>query len=258
MSSGPTPNSLLSRAVDRGNIAAANEAILAGGDTNFIDRSRSSLVATAATSSRPDYPHEGMLDVLLTNGADINGRDTNFATPLIRSIGLSNLKPVERLLARGADPNLMNVHGYTPLTTVVADFIRTKRLCASTPVSSLRGVLSVLQSSGADIDVGFTALMFAAQHGSVKLLKIFAPRTKNIDTTFYAGRTALHFAAANGFAGAVKYLLSQGSSPCIVDSAGATPIDLARAYVQFFHPYGFAHLCRSEYDQVVLALESAG
>ena len=59
---------------------------------------------------------------------------------------------------------------------------------------------------------------------TVRLLTILE---QNINKKDYYGRTALHYAAAGGFAGAVRHLIRVGSNGGIKDWSKNTPLDLA-------------------------------
>ena len=71
----------------------------------------------AALSQQHELPRQMVLGLLLSRGADVNGKDTQGdKTPLhVASIAGNNLRNVEILLARRADPNLTDMSGQTPL-----------------------------------------------------------------------------------------------------------------------------------------------
>ena len=61
----------------------------------------------------------------------------------------------------------------------------------------------------------------------LKVVKLLAKFERDIDTTDVHGRTALHYAALKGFAGAVRHLVRAGSDWRIKDIKGDTPLILA-------------------------------
>ena len=61
----------------------------------------------------------------------------------------------------------------------------------------------------------------------LKVVKLLAKFERNVDTTDAHERTALHYAASSGFAGAVRHLVRAGSDWRIKDNKGYTPLMLA-------------------------------
>ena len=61
----------------------------------------------------------------------------------------------------------------------------------------------------------------------LKTVKLLSKLQQNINKADKYGRTALHYAAAREFAGAVRHLVSQGSDWKIKDQNGDTPLELA-------------------------------
>lgn len=76
----------------------------------------------------------GIMDNLLFGKADINEPEDNYGwTPLHIAAGMGNLKVAGQLIAKGADVNIRDKHGATPLDMAAAqsekrmyDFLRTK------------------------------------------------------------------------------------------------------------------------------------
>jgi uncharacterized protein len=74
-----------------------------GADPNYEDHAGfPSLIATISTD-RPDKRE--LIELLLSCGADIQQRGVNDYTPLHYAAARNDVKLVELLLARGADPN---------------------------------------------------------------------------------------------------------------------------------------------------------
>ena len=76
------------------------------------------------------YGHPEIVELLLENGADIEGKDNYENTPLINATWYGNLKVVKLLLENGADIEAKNIKGITPLinTCLIGHYKITKLL----------------------------------------------------------------------------------------------------------------------------------
>jgi ankyrin repeat protein len=155
---------------------------------------------------RPDTRIDDALDekitILLEAGANVNARSDDGHTPL--SI-LNGRHPynLERVLAAGADPNLADRAGRTPLMN-------------ATPHNSER-----LIAAGADARAashgGQTALHFCRQVTKARLLK---DHGADLDARDARGETPLMAVAFAGCMAMIEWLLQNGAAIGLVDEKG--------------------------------------
>jgi ankyrin repeat protein len=140
----------------------------------------------------------------------LSRRDVEFSgTPLHWAAAKGQEAIVSLLLARGADASAINRQGETPL-----------RVAQRTHQTS---VVALLKPVDADITS-------AARSGDLVAVQEIVARDASLvnrrDATF--GATPLHWAAIKGHAEVVTYLLSVGADPTATNSAGETPLQVAR------------------------------
>jgi ankyrin repeat protein len=81
--------------------------------------------------------------------------------------------------------------------------------------------LDILLAAGADVNAAVTDI----ESRTARIARISS-------MTDRGGQTALHSAAARGWAEVVAYLLEHGANPALKDMLGRTPLDLATTPVQ--------------------------
>lgn len=95
-------------------------------------------------------------EVLIAREADVNAKDKHGYTPLHRAVGKGHKDVVEHLISKGADINAKDKHGFTPLHKAITDDFRNIH----------EDIVELLIAKEADInaktDGGSTALYFAA------------------------------------------------------------------------------------------------
>jgi ankyrin repeat protein len=123
---------------------------------------------------------------LLSLGADPNVRDETGATPLHSAVQAGSLDSLEALLAAGADPN-------SP-----------REFTQCTPLHQ------------------------AAQLGQSQLIVPLVTSGGRLTAPDYRGRTPLHYAAEYGHMATCRTLYELGADPTVSDTEGYTPADLAR------------------------------
>ena len=121
---------------------------------------------------------------------------------------------VRSLLLKGADKDATNADGRTPLYIAAAEYDH---------VAAAR----VLLAAGADISIqpsAISALLVAAEHGSVNLLKMLVENGADVHAFHINDKsTALHLAAWNNDGEAVEVLIEAGADTEAKDSQCCTP-----------------------------------
>jgi uncharacterized protein len=155
-------------------------------------------------------------DALLTTGA----------TPLLRAAIMHDHETMQLLLDHGADVNLPNVMGVTPLMAAGGVGVRNINFGANRspdfeadPLIEDKVIasLEILLDAGASIDARVTDT---------------TSRTARIARRPGGeGETALHSAAQRGWTRVVSYLIDRGADIAVRDANGQSPLDLALARV---------------------------
>ncbi len=136
-------------------------------------------------------------------------------TPLFRAVQGNDLQVIQALLAKGANPNI-NAMGDTPFT-LAATAVGPGGRGGNGGGAANTAILDLLIQHDADVNAKVTGTKSYA-------MRIMYRAPANAANE---GMTALHVAARSGNLEMVRYLLSKGADPTILDSNGKKPIDLA-------------------------------
>eukprot|EP01002_Notosolenus_urceolatus_P003704 NODE_1979_length_1235_cov_5.981450_g1643_i0.p1 GENE.NODE_1979_length_1235_cov_5.981450_g1643_i0~~NODE_1979_length_1235_cov_5.981450_g1643_i0.p1 ORF type:complete len:370 (-),score=91.47 NODE_1979_length_1235_cov_5.981450_g1643_i0:126-1073(-) len=186
-------------------------------------------------------------DALLEINGELPGWLATLAAPttvLHIAVKYRYIDIINTLLDLGADPNVANGMGRTPLHVLCcgtgndeAGGGTTLGTCVLAPSSE---VCSVLVDRGADPNLrdahGYTPLQFASQSGLVSIISVLL--TKNPTPPYQAAdvnatqpddndKTALHYAAVRGRAGVAARLIESGADVNAKSADGSAPLDLA-------------------------------
>ncbi|TPP58580.1 Ankyrin repeat domain-containing protein 50 [Fasciola gigantica] len=217
--SGPDGRSALRAASWAGHEEIVQRLLDAGADVNQQDaEGRSSLIAAAYMG------HVGVVEILAQAGADLNHADEDGRTAL--HVAAFCVRPSEThhevvscLLECGANPNVFDCEGITPLLGAARAGNRTVcELCLE-----------------ADTDVnqadkcGNTALTLAVLGGHTSVVRLLLFWGAAVDSMDPAGRSLLSLAASIGNGPIVQELLARGLDEAHRDHAGCTPLHLASA-----------------------------
>jgi len=180
--------------------------------------------------------------LLIAQGADVNAKYGNGATPLHIAIMNSKFETANLLISKGADVNATNKYGLTPLhNAVLKSDIKTANLLISkgadvnatnkyglTPISRAllsegggRLMVELLVSKGATL----SALHLAAHRGDIDNVRSSLEKGTKVDICDKAGHTPLFYAASAGQIHVVDFLISKGADVDAKDKRGGeTPL----------------------------------
>lgn len=187
-------------------------------------------------------------------------------TTLTHAIKFLNIPAVESLIKIGADPNLPNKKGITPISAAAHKgniYILKVLVIAGAQVNGLNssGSTALIQAShfghhdavvyllqnGASADFanlkGTTALMRASQEGHVEISKRLVASEADVNRKNHEGMNALMLASQRGHADMVRLLISAGAVTDEQTSQGSTALMLA---------------CKRGHEKCVEALVSLG
>ena len=242
-------------------------------------------------ASRGGYSH--VMQALIAAGAQVGARTATGATPLLLAAGAGDVEGVSRLIVAGADVNATeDVYSQTPLM-VAAGFDRAEVvtvLLARNADASLASTVTDLRKLTAPSDEagrrpqpeatavagatrpyayneligaqgGLTALHFAARQGSARAVRALLAGGANVNAPSPGdASTPLLVAIINGHFDTVAEMLERGADPNASNEAGVSPL-YATLNVQWApiaaYPQPRAHLqqTRSYLDVLKLLLD---
>ncbi len=155
---------------------------------------------------------------LLKKGADVNVKDEDGRTALMKAANLGKLDVVKCLAELGADWEAKDECGKTALMTA-ANYGELE-------------VVKYLVEGGADLEAkngyGETALMKAVNWGTLDVVKCLVEGGADVNASDKYGNTALSWAVYNGHLEMVKYLAECGVDLEAKNEDGDTALDIAR------------------------------
>jgi ankyrin repeat protein len=166
----------------------------------------------------------------------------------ITAVTFDKPQTIERLLARGFDPNTPNEKGIPGLIVALQSespksalvlakhpqtHVNVQNLAGETPlmlaaITNHLELAKLLIERGADVNKpGWTPLHYASTRGHRELMRLLLDNEAYIDSEAEDGTTPLMMAAYGAPALAVKLLLEEGADPTLVNSSNFSALDLA-------------------------------
>lgn len=177
-----------------------------------------------------DYEHidsiydenSSVAEFLINNGADINVKNNHGETPLMYASRVHNIKVVELLIQKNADINAFNNYGNTALMYGVNNLVTVK----------------LLVENGADVNFykgGSTALISACEYSherNIDVIKYLVSKNANINAQDNEGDTALNKTLDTLDEGSIdildfeiaNFLIEQGADVNIKNKREYTPL----------------------------------
>ncbi|KAF2883925.1 hypothetical protein ILUMI_22242 [Ignelater luminosus] len=142
-----------------------------------------------------------MIDLLLSNGADVHASDIRNVTPIVDSTVHGNVEVLHHFLHRGINMQSIEYDGRNLLYAAIS--------------MGYQDVVDLLLSHGFDIEskdnTGGTSLHVAADYGHISIVELLLSKGANINAKDNDGRTAMVRALHRGYTQIVALLLSEGS-----------------------------------------------
>lgn len=152
------------------------------------------------------------------NQDDAARRELEDSLPeLIRAVKANSMERVNELLAKGANVNVRDENGYTPLHEAAR--------------AGLTDMARMLIAKGArvrdNVASGLTPLHLAAEHGFTDTVRLLLENGEDVNVKTPGGLTPLYEAAAQGHAETVRLLLRKGADVNVRERMGETPLSRA-------------------------------
>jgi serine/threonine-protein phosphatase 6 regulatory ankyrin repeat subunit B len=191
-----------------------------------------------------DKKHEAVARLLLAHGVSVNDRNSAGETSLFGHFSYSPLKvdEIEFLLDLGADPNLANNKGITPLMSAAHTAIFDQKQPGASGIvkelneqgPALAKAIELLLKHGANVNArdedGATALYYAADEGSIIAIKALIAAGADMNAQTKEGETALLRSLSRyDRDGRIEYLIDHGADLQARDAEGHTVLMLAIA-----------------------------
>jgi hypothetical protein len=186
-------NQGLFAAIDAQAVGSVVRLLAAGADVNARDRDGMTPLMRAALHGCYD-----LTMLLVRKGALVNTTDTFGVTALMQAAWAGHVRIVEALLASGADPNLQSILDYPDLK-----------------------------------QAGVNALIGASMNGNLEVAKILLDQNARLNQQDAGGQTALMCASQGDYLPVVELLLSRGAKTEIKDQFGRTALTIATIYGNF-------------------------
>ena len=234
-------NSALHFAVSKGNVYAAQKLLAAGADVNEKNKAGITPLMATVESKNP-----AMMKLIINKKFDMNVLDRKGNTVLmafLKKFSLENEQVVAMLIDAGADVNIKDARGFSPLmyATILID---------DKKMTEGDNVVEMLIAAGADLSerdkVGKTAMMhlmrsrFVSVLEDISLIQMMLDAGAPTEIEDFDGRTALILAAKEtSSVPLINALLDAGADINHSDSSSKKALDYAKENVRLSVQEGY-------------------
>ena len=200
-------------AIGQKNLPLVRSLLQAGANANAQNEDQEiALDLTAAAGSLE------ICTELIAHGAAVNGKPEQaslYGPPLLFGVGARSDAVVALLLQKGADPNLADIGGKTPLIVAAATNLKSIVAQLLEPRTPKTGMNTLLRAG---------PLQWAASNNAVDTLTLLLDRKADANDRDADGKTPLMFAAESGALEAVQLLIKRGANVNARDHVGKTAL----------------------------------
>ncbi len=210
-------NTALTHAVNSCHVEATELLLRRGADPNLGGSYKPLHYLSAQPTENPCYP---VLELLLAFGADVNLPDVHGSTPLHNAASGPHTKLVDILLKNGARADAVDSKGRIPLhNNAMKGTLATTRLLVKEAGSNVN----------AQTFAGKTPLHLACEHGHFNICQYLVESGANLEAEDSLGEAPIHSAIRGSNAYQIAQLLyALGANPLHRNQAGQTPYELSQ------------------------------
>lgn len=230
-------------AASKGYLSVAETLLAKGAQVNTAARDAQSNKRNSPLESAALAGFPAMMELLLAHGADLEYRDTDGSTPLIRAaswdlpVGAVKGSCVKVLLDKGANVNAVDVHGLNALAYAVRHFPTLVPLLLDHHAEIDARVSAWIKEYQYPISPGvwredsqdghWTVLFMAVGSGDTETTRLLLDRGANVNAKAASGITPVHLAVLQGKLDTLKLLLDRKADVNVRDSGGNTSLHYA-------------------------------